>query len=147
MRSAIQMFLGEESGLTLVELVIAMLVASILAMIAMPAFADESGKANDARAKQYAGTAMRTIETCHLESPFDTYTGCSANVLRGLEPTLPPNPDLKVSGLKEDAYKIVVRAGSASRTFQVKLSKGVLSFPCSAKGEGGCPANGIWATP
>ena len=145
MLSTAQRLIGEESGLTLVELLIVTLVASILAGIAMPAFAEQSGKARDARAKQIATSAWRTIESCLLESALGSYQGCNANALRAIEPGLPKNPELKTSSLSASGFAIIVQAGSSARTFRVKRSaKGVLTFPCTAKGEGGCPADGSW---
>lgn len=136
----------EESGLTLIELLVVMLVMAILASIALPAFAEQAGKADDARAKQHAHSAYLAIEACRLDSPFGSYENCDANALREIEPTLPPNPELKVNGLGPSTYTIIVRSRDmSSRTFRVKRNaKGILSFPCTAKGVGGCPKSKDW---
>lgn len=139
--------LHDESGLTLVELLIVSLVMTILASIAMPSFMAQTGKARDAQAKQVASSAWKAMEACRLESVFGGYENCNANVLRRLEPTLPPNPELKTSSLSATGFAIVVRSGGeSSRTFRVKRNaKGILSFPCTAKDKGDCPADGNWA--
>lgn len=146
MLTGVRQLLNDESGLTLVELLIVTLVMAVLASIAMPAFAGQSGKARDARAKQVAGSAAQTIEACRLESTFGSYENCSANLLRALEPSLPGNPELKVNGLSASGYTIIARSGGeSSRTFRVKRNaKGIVSFPCTEEGVGGCPAGGSW---
>lgn len=146
MLSGARQLLQDESGLTLVELLIVSLVMTILASVAMPSFMAQGGKARDAQAKQIAGSAWKAMEACRLESVFGSYENCNAKVLRALEPTLPGNPELKTSSLSASGFAIVVRSGGeSSRTFRVKRNaKGILSFPCTADGEGGCPADGDW---
>lgn len=145
MLNASQQLLRDESGLTLIELLIVMLVSSILAMLAMPAFGNQVSKARDARAKQAAHNAAVAIETCRLQSAFGSYANCSAEVLRALDPTLPPKAELKVNGLGETTYTVVITSEPSSQKFRIKRNaKGVYSYPCTTKGTGGCPADGNW---
>jgi prepilin-type N-terminal cleavage/methylation domain-containing protein len=142
---AIHQLLKDESGLTLVELLIVMLVGTILAALAIPAFADQTSKAQDARAKETAHTALVAIESCRLESLLGRYEYCDEEVLRALEPTLPGKPTLKVNNLGAATYTIVVQSDPSSQKFKVKrTAKGVLSFPCEKEGTAGCPAGGDW---
>lgn len=143
---AMHQLFKEEAGFTLIELLIVMLIAAVLAAIAIPAFGDQTGKAQDARAKETLHSAELAIESCRLESPVGSYEECDADALRALEPTLPPNPTLKVNNLAAATYTIVVQSRPTSQKFKVKRSaKGVLSFPCETKGVAGCPAGGQWA--
>ncbi len=135
--------LQEESGLTLIELLVVMLVIAVLSSIAMPAFGDQVSKARDARAKQVAHAAEVTMETCGVESL--SYADCNANALRALVPTLPDGPTLKVNNLDLSTYTIVLRSDPSSQKFKIKrAADGLLSFPCTQKGVGGCPGSGDW---
>lgn len=146
MLSALHHTFKDESAFTLVELMIVMLITSILAAIAIPAFAGQRSKAEDARAKESAHSALVAIETCRLDSALGSYAECDAEALRAIEPTLPEGPTLKVSGLGASSFTIAVQSSPSSQKFKVKrTAKGVLSFPCEKKGVGGCPSDGSWS--
>jgi prepilin-type N-terminal cleavage/methylation domain-containing protein len=134
----------DEAGFSLAELLVAVLIVGILAAIALPSFFKQRDKALDTNAKTTVHTAMLAMESCAAEAP-DGYEKCDVNALRAQEPTLPANPTLKVSGLAEDKYTIVVQSVPKSRTFTVeRTDKGDFNFTCNKEGEGGCPANGKW---
>jgi prepilin-type N-terminal cleavage/methylation domain-containing protein len=144
MLSALRHLQQEEAGFTMVELLVVTLVMGILASIALPSFFNQRGKAYDTRAMATARSAMVAIETCAAEW-LGGYATCDASALHSIEPTLPDKPTLKVSGLGEGKYKIVVRSEPPSRRFTVQRNnKGVVKFACNSKGEGGCPADGKW---
>jgi prepilin-type N-terminal cleavage/methylation domain-containing protein len=136
---------SSESGFSLIELLVTMLVLSILAAIALPAFGAQASKARDTRAKGTAQEAAVAIETCRLESG-GLYTGCDVAALRAIDPTLPDSPTLKVNVPKAGtSYTVTVRSDPHSQKFKVKRStKGALRFPCTKAGVAGCPAGGDW---
>jgi type IV pilus assembly protein PilE len=136
---------SNESGLTLIELLISMLLISIMASIALPSFSSHVSKARDTRAKGAAQEAAIAVETCMVESG-GLYSGCDLESLRSLDPALPDSPTLKVNIPKAGtSYTLKVRSEPSSQVFTVKRSaKGMLTFPCTSAGSGACPAGGKW---
>jgi type IV pilus assembly protein PilA len=130
-----------ESGFTLIELLVVMLILGILAAIALPAFFNQKGKANDAKAKEYAHSAQVAMETCNTDKN-GTYVGCDETALKAIEPTL-NGVTFTTTGLAVNTYTIKVTSSPATQFFEIKrLATGVIEFPCSVAGTGGCPAGG-----
>jgi type IV pilus assembly protein PilA len=139
----------KEAGFTLIELLVVMLILGILAAIALPAFFNQKGKANDAKAKEIAHTAQVTVETCATDNN-GSYANCgtAANLvaLQTIEPTFPatgvvvtPNAGPPVG----KGYSITVTADATGDTFSINRSDtGALSYPCT--GGGGCPGAAGW---
>ena len=69
-----QRMASEESGFTLVELLVVMLIIGLLAAIAIPAFFNQRDKAYDANAKEQARTAETAMETYATDNG-GVYTG------------------------------------------------------------------------
>jgi type IV pilus assembly protein PilA len=131
----------EESGFTLVELLVVMLILGILAAIAIPAFLNQREKANDADAKADVNTAMQAMETYQTDNQ-GSYAGATVALLRGIEPAL-NNANLAVTGTggggapTQNAYRVTVTADSTARTFSIDNNAGTLTYPCAPNG-GGC---------
>jgi type IV pilus assembly protein PilA len=138
----------EESGFTLVELLVVMLILGILAAIAIPAFLNQREKANDADAKADVNTAQQAMETYQTDNA-GSYVGADVAALEGIEPAL-QNATLAVTGSggagapTANAYRVTVTADSTAHTFAVNNNAGVLTYPCTpAAGGGGC-SGGTW---
>ena len=132
---------GSESGFTLVELLVVMLILGILAAIAIPTFFNQRTKAQDADAKAVARTAQTAMETYATDNNGQ-YTGATDAALEGIEDTLSASNWTIVGAPGADSY--TVRATSASgNTFDIaRAAGGAFSFACATAGEGGCPAGG-----
>src|SRR3954447_5063512 len=130
----------EESGFTLVELLVVMLILGILAAIAIPAFLNQREKANDADAKADVNTAQQAMETFQTDHA-GSYATADVAALRTIEPAL-QNATLAVSGVAQNAYTVTVTADSTGHTFSVTNNAGALSYPCTGVG-GGC-SGGTW---
>jgi type IV pilus assembly protein PilA len=127
-----------EAGFTLIELLVVMLILGILAAIALPAFFNQKGKANDADAKEKVHTAQVAMETCATENQGQ-YTNCDVTKLEAIEPTLTGTPTLTVPSHLTKTYTVTVTAPSTSDTFSIsRAENGTETFPCTGTG-GGCP--------
>jgi type IV pilus assembly protein PilA len=141
---------GEE-GFTLIELLVVMLILGILAAIAIPAFFNQKEKAHDSSAKEEAHTAQIAMETCGTENNGE-YTECKVERLEEIEKTLGQNGNtVTAPSHLASSYKVTVEDGSTHNAFSIARSAtGKLAFECEnpvtkKKGEGGCPASGIWS--
>src|SRR5438874_6314942 len=109
----------EESGFTLVELLVVMLILGILAAVAIPAFLNQRSKANDSDAKSAANTAQQAIETLATDNN-GSYASANGNpgALTAIEPTLNSSPAFTVTA-GTNTYNITVTADTTGDTFSV----------------------------
>ncbi len=125
----------EQDGFTLIELLVVVLIISILAAIALPAFLGQSAKAHDTAAKADARTAVAALESCYTEA--SRYDPC---------PDGDPGPPLG-SGAGEveitssgDTYVIVAHSRTGNTFTVTKLVDQTVTRTCSNAGDprGGC---------
>ena len=132
---------NSEGGFTLIELLVVMLILGIMAAIALPAFFNQKGKANDAKAKEYAHSAQVAMETCYTDK--GTYTGCNLAALQAIEPTIPGTGVTPTPTATGKGYSIAVTAtGGNVFTITRNETTGALTFPCTTEKTGGCPSGG-----
>ena len=131
----------KEAGFTLIELLVVMLILGILAAIALPAFFNQKDKAGDAKAKEYAHSAQVAMETYSTDHN-GSYDEADLSALIAIEPTL-SSADLTVNEAEATSYELTSKS-SNEHEFKVINEAGTLSFPCSPKGEGGCPESEDW---
>jgi len=130
-----------ESGFTLVELLVVMLILGLLAAIAIPAFFNQRDKAADAEAKSTAKTAQTAMETYATDNN-GSYVTATEEKLLAIEPTLDVSKiELSPAPTATD-YSIDVSSTVAGQLFSIDRTGGALSYPCTASGKGGCPAGG-----
>lgn len=134
---------SEESGFTLVELLVVMLILGILAAIAVPAFFSQRDKARDADSKAAVRTAQTAIESYATDNG-GSYDGADATDLETIEPTLADGNLTTVTGNGETGYTLTSTSDTTS-TFTITRTGGTTELTCDPPSEGGCPPSGDWS--
>jgi type IV pilus assembly protein PilA len=141
---------AEESGFTLVELLVVMLILGLLAAIAVPAFFNQRDKAKDSDAKAGARTAQTAMEIYKVEHDGE-YTGADVADLEDIEGALTDydggagEPTLTVNSAGADDYELQVAENDTGSVFTITRSDtGEVEYSCTDPGDDGCPGSGFW---
>jgi len=139
-----------ESGFSLIELLVVILIIGVLAAIAIPSFLNQRGKGDDAEAKSVAVSAAKAMETCSTEQNGN-YSGCSTASLLNIESTLRNAGSRLDITPASNNYLIVVtsKRDSNAATFTISRSSNGSTTRSCATGtadKGGCSSqsNGTW---
>jgi type IV pilus assembly protein PilA len=140
----------DEKGFTLIELLVVILIIGILAAIALPAFLNQRGKAQDTEAKTMARTAQTTMESEYADA--QSYAALNtATALKDVEPSIvdADNGKAFVSSVTAAQNNWAVTVTSATKnTYTItKTDQGVVTRSCAVPNGNkrfGCPSNNAW---
>jgi type IV pilus assembly protein PilA len=141
----------DEKGFTLIELLVVILIIGILAAIALPAFLNQRGKAQDTEAKSAVRTAQTAMETFYTDE--QDYAASKAQI-QAIEPSLNSGQGTTLavtSGTDGDGnggYTLTVTSKS-SNTFTITKAANTATVtrtcgPAAGVGKYGCPQSGSW---
>ena len=130
-----------QDGFTMIELLVVTIVIGILSAIALPAFASQSHKANDAEAKSVAKQAQLAAQIYF--TGHDTYDTTLA-VLRADDPSLASGAGTTLSYTGQAAgFELSVMSSDATK-FTVRRTSESVELLCDQPGQGGCGTDGHW---
>jgi type IV pilus assembly protein PilA len=137
---------GGESGFTLVELLVVMLILGILATLAIVAFLNQENKASDALAKTHARTLQTAMEACATDNG-GSYSNCGITALRAVESSIPQTGS-SVSATPAANSWTVTAGSTTGNTFTVSRdSTGQVTRSCSVptgNDRGACRPGDTW---
>jgi type IV pilus assembly protein PilA len=149
-----QRMASDESGFTLVELLVVMLIIGLLAAIAIPAFFNQRDKAYDSNAKEQARTAETAMETYATDNG-GVYTGVTPAKLVTIENSLsstvsttrPYITAAAAAGTGDKGWTLTITSPKTSNTFTIArdATTSQLTFTCTTGGTAGCPSSTTWA--
>jgi len=142
---------NSESGFTLVELLVVMLILGLLAAIAIPAFFNQREKAKDSDAKASVKTMQTAMETYSTDNN-GSYVGATLAGLVAIEPAISDAPQgtagatpPTVTNLAAKTFTVTVTS-TTGNTFTInRLIGGNTTLTCTTAGTAGCPTGGSWA--
>jgi type IV pilus assembly protein PilA len=136
---------AKEDGFTLIELLVVILIIGILAAIAIPAFLNQTSKANDAAAKTQVGTLQNTEEAYATEHG-GSFLGGTLTELQKIEATLKDTTTATASVPKAEAEAFEVQsvAKGTGDSYKLKNEKGTITRTCEPVSKGSCNAAGTW---
>jgi len=113
-----------------------MLILSIMAVIALPAWLDQRAKGEDAEAKLTIRAAALALHSHSLET--GTYDATPAQLV-AIEPSLVDAVALQITG-DEESYRIEEESADATRFWMIRNADGTTLRDCSNHGYGLCRA-------
>jgi type IV pilus assembly protein PilA len=132
-----------EKGFTLIELLVVILIIGILAAIALPAFLNQRGKAQDTEAKTEARTMQTAQETLYTDE--QSYVLGDLAKLEAIEPAIGSGKSVPAVTVHLADNWAVTSKSKTGTTFTItKAATGKVTRTCDKSGDFGCPSTGTW---
>jgi prepilin-type N-terminal cleavage/methylation domain-containing protein len=137
-----------ESGFSMPELLVVMMITGMLAAMFSPSFSCEKQRADDASSKVIARAAAAAMEA-YAEDNLGAYDGATGTILHTISPTVPSATQVTAAAGCPSGTCFVVKAPATASTgnvFQLtKTDDGKLLSDCTNHNSGACPADGKWS--
>jgi type IV pilus assembly protein PilA len=143
LRTDDDLMLRKESGFSLIEVLVVILVIGILAAIALPAFLGQKSKGQDSDAKSNARNLVSSLESYYASERKYTGADTSADVTKSGIPIGTGMGKAQLT-LASETYTIVAHSQSDTKFTITKDAAGTVSRSCDKHGQGGCPSDGKW---
>ena len=152
MVSTLALRLRANRGFTLIELLVTVLLLTILATIAIPAYLEHGKKGKDSDAQSNARNLVSRVELCHATE--EDYTRCDTDAELGSDTNLPIGDaagQVSIVTATQSTYKVTAiskaQSDGSNHTFTVEhTAAGVNDRTCTAGStnkKGGC-RSGVW---
>ena len=133
----------DEKGFTLIELLVVILIIGILAAIALPAFLNQRGKAQDTEAKTEARTMQTAMETYYTDE--QDYTNADLAAIQAIEPAIGSGKSTPTVPTHAADNYVVQSVSKTGNTFKItKANTGAVTRTCTTTSKFGCPSTGSW---
>ena len=136
----------DEKGFTLIELLVVILIIGILAAIALPAFLNQRGKAQDTEAKTEARTMQTAMETYYTDEQDvrRRQTAATLKVDRAGHRVGQGHADGRTPR-RSTAATVAVEVEDQQRLHRsTRTTPATSTRSCTATSKFGCPSSGSW---